>query len=100
MSQTVSFAPENRKQLRALLLYSCKNGAAIQSRKEEAEYKKSVAKVKDLLRKHFEVYPPRERVIAETCPWTTLGAKDMCRQIAVKYSVPYWHVVADANPYL
>jgi hypothetical protein len=48
------------------------------------------------MQKHFEKYPPQK--VVKVCPWTALGTKDKCNEIAQKYLVPIWHVLRDAAP--
>ena len=98
--QTVVFAAQNKEQVRALAAYinDENNYAQIQIQRNTTQYKRAVARVKNIMREHFEKFPPQKRVIV--CPWKALGTQQMCFAIANKYSVPYWDVAADANPYI
>lgn len=100
MSQanSVEFAPQSQKQVRALLAYITEETRAqIDARRASNEYRAAVATVRDIMRAHFTVNPPQRRV--KECPWKTLGTYTMCQRIAETYSVPAWDVVGDANPY-
>ena len=100
MSQAhnVEFAPQTQRQVRSLLAYITEQTrASIDRRRTDNEYKTSVKVVRDIMRAHFTVNPPQRRV--RECPWDTLGTSEQCRTIARKYSVPYWDVIGDANPY-
>lgn len=98
--QTVVFAAQSKAQVRVLAAYenNKENYAQIQLRRNTREYKQAVARVKNIMRAHFEKFPPQKRVTV--CPWKTLGTQQMCFAIANAYSVPYWTVAADANPYM
>lgn len=98
--QTVVFAAQNKAQVRALVKYinDENNYAQIQIQRNTTQYKQAVAQVKNIMREHFEKFPPQKRVTV--CPWKTLGTQQMCFAIANTYSVPYWDVAADANPYM
>lgn len=96
--QTVNFAPQTQKQVRALLAYITEETRAqIDTRRRSNEYRAVVASVRDIMAAHFAVNPPQKRV--RECPWVTLGTQEICFAIARDYSVPYWDVVGDANPY-
>lgn len=100
MSQAhnVEFAPQTQLQVRALLAYITEETrASIDTRRASNEYKTAVRVVRDIMREHFRVNPPQRRV--RVCPWDALGTSEQCRTIARKYSVPYWDVIGDANPY-
>lgn len=100
MSQanSLEFAPQTQKQVRALLAYITKDTRSqIEIRRASNEYRDAVASVRAIMRAHFEENPPQRRV--KESPWETLGTREMCFAIAREYSVPYWDVIADANPY-
>ena len=98
--QTVVFAPQSKQQVRALAAYinDDNNYAQIQIQRNTSAYKQAVAQVRDIMRAHFDKFPPQKRV--KECPWKTLGTYAMCQHIAETYSVPSWDVVGDANPYM
>ena len=89
------FAPKTQKQFNVLLQYVDKNRPAIESRKT-TEYKQAVANVREIMRAYFAVNPPK---LTAFCPWKHLGTRDMCMQIAEKYSIPIWDIRGEANPY-
>ena len=93
--QNVVFAPNSQKEIRVLLKYIENNRPQINARKS-AEYKAEVIAVREMLAAHFAVNPPQLRV--KECPWDTTGAKQMCRDIANKYSIPVWDIFMTANP--
>ena len=92
---SVNFAPENSKQVKALLKYIEDNRSVIDNNKT-AEYTNEVLTVKSLMRDYYDRNPAQ--LIVKECPWKLTGATAKCEAIARKYSVPYWDVVADANP--
>ena len=91
------YAPQNKMEVKALLQYIEANRPAINKRKT-AEYKQAVNSVREIMRAYFAVNPPQLKV--KVCPWTITGADNMCKAIAEEYSVPYWDIVAEANPYM
>jgi hypothetical protein len=95
-TQIVSFAPQNKLQVRALLKYSEENKELINSRVTSKEYLQEVRKIREILQAYFEVNPPQLKV--KKCPWVITGAKELCKTLAEKYSVPVWNVYAQANP--
>ena len=92
---SVNFAPENSKQVKALLKYIEDNRSIIDNNKT-TEYTNEVLTVKSLMREYYN-HNPAQLTVKE-CPWRLTGATAKCEAIARKYSVPYWDVVADANP--
>ena len=93
----VVFAPQNKLQVKALLQYIENNRPAINARKTE-DYVASVNNVKEIMRGYFAVNPPQLKV--KTCPWDIMGTSKMCRDIAEQFKVPYWDIIAEANPYM
>ncbi len=91
------YAPQNKLQVKALLQYIEANRPAINARKTE-DYVASVNKVKAIMAAYFKDNPPQLKV--KVCPWKLLGTSEMCRQIAEQYKVPYWDIIAEANPYM
>lgn len=91
------YAPQNKLQVKALLQYIEANRPAINARKTE-DYVKAVNGVKEIMRAYFTVNPPQLKV--KQCPWDITGASNMCKQIAEQFKVPYWDIVAEANPYM
>jgi hypothetical protein len=96
-TQTVVFAPQNKLQVKALLQYIEINRPAINARKTE-DYVASVNNVKEIMRGYFAVNPPQIKV--KVCPWDIMGTSKMCRDIAEQFKVPYWDIIAEANPYM
>lgn len=96
-TNTVVFAPKNKQQVRALLQYIEGNRSAIDKRKT-GEYKQAVKRVRVLMREYFRIHPAKSFV--KECPWTITGATKMCADIAETFKVPYWDIVAEANPAL
>ena len=96
-AQAVVFAPRTKLQVKTLLQYIEANRPAINARKT-ADYKTAVNNVREIMRAYFAVNPPQLRV--KTCPWRQLGTDKMCASIAEQYSVPYWDVIGEANPYM
>ena len=94
-TQTVVFAPQNKLQVKALLQFITNNRDSINAGKT-AEYVQAVNKVKQIMRDYFTVNPPK---LTAFCPWKYLGTNVMCEAIANTFSVPYWDVIAEANPY-
>ncbi len=97
VTNTVAFAPQTQLQCKALLQYIEANRPAINLRKT-AEYTEAVTKVREIMRAYFAVNPPQR--IVKTCPWDITGTNIMCKNIAEKFNVPYWDIVAEANPYM
>ena len=91
------YAPQNKQQVKALLQYIEENRPAINKRKT-ADYKEAVNEVREIMRAYFAVNPPQLKV--KVCPWNITGADNMCRNIAETFKVPYWDIVAEANPYI
>lgn len=96
-AQDVVFAPQTKLQVKALLQYIENNRPAINKRKT-ADYVNAVKQVRELMRAYYLVNPPQR--IVKTCPWKLTGATEMCAVIAETFSVPYWDIVAEANPYI
>jgi hypothetical protein len=90
----LAFAPQTQKQFTALLQYVDKNRPAIESRKT-AEYKQAVANVREIMRAYFAVNPPK---LTAFSPWKHLGTRDMCVQIAEKYSIPIMGYTGRGKP--
>ena len=94
---SVVFAPQTKLQVKALLQYIEENKPAIAARKNE-DYKTAVNKVREIMQQYFRINPPQR--VVKLCPWKTLGTDKMCANIAEEYKVPYWDVIAEANPYM
>ena len=91
----VNYAPNSPAEVRALLKYVEVNRPAIDSNKT-LEYNTEVLQVKKLMREYYDRNPAQ--LVVKECPWVLTGATARCEAIARKYSVPYWDVVAEANP--
>jgi hypothetical protein len=96
-AQNVVFAPHTKLQVKALLQYIETNRPAINLRKT-ADYLSAVKEVREIMRAYFAVNPPQR--IVKICPWKLTGASEMCVNIAEAFSVPYWDIVYEANPYI
>jgi hypothetical protein len=94
---SVVFAPQTKLQVKALLQYIEANRPAINKRKT-ADYRAAVNAVREIMRAYYAVNPPQR--IVKTCPWNITGANNICANIAEEYKVPYWDVIAEANPYM
>ena len=95
LAQDVVFAPQNKLQVKTLLQYIEANRAEINKRKT-ADYRAAVKEVRDLMRAYFKVNPAQN--VVRVCPWKLTGASEMCVNIAEAFEVPYWDIVAEANP--
>lgn len=91
----VNFAPSSQAEVKALLKYVEINRSRIDSNKTP-EYTTEVLTVKKLMREYYDLNPAQ--LVVKQCPWVLAGAVARCEAIARKYSVPYWDVVAAANP--
>lgn len=91
----VNFAPSSQAEVKALLKYVEINRSIIDSNKTP-EYNAEVLTVKKLMREYYDINPAQ--LVVKQCPWALTGAVARCQAIARKYSVPYWDVVAEANP--
>lgn len=96
-TQTVVFAPQTKLQVKALLQYIDSNRPAINKRKT-ADYVNAVKAVREKMRAYYNINPPQR--IVKVCPWKLTGASNMCAVIAETFSVPYWDIVYEANPYI
>lgn len=96
-AQDVVFAPRTKLQVKTLLQYIEANRPAINKRKT-ADYKMAVKEVREKMRAYFKVNPAQN--VVRVCPWTLTGASEMCVNIAEAFEVPYWEVIAEANPYM
>jgi hypothetical protein len=96
-AQDVVFAPHTKLQVKALLQYIETNRPAINKRKT-ADYLSAVKEVSEKMRAYYAVNPPQR--IVKVCPWKLTGASEMCANIAEAFSVPYWDIVYEANPYI
>lgn len=95
-TQTVTYAPQTRKQVSALLRYLVKNNIDETERKTPAYYAECSV-VRELMRAYFAKHPAQAR-IKGPCPWQITGASAMCQDIAVKYSIASWTVSGDCTP--
>ena len=91
----VNFAPQSRREVRALLKYISAQHPDTDANKS-AEYNTEVSAVKQSMREYYDADPAQ--AVVQECPWQLTGATARCEAIARRYSVPVWDVVAEANP--
>lgn len=94
--QRIAFYPNGTKEIRALMQYIGAHREEIVRARSNPQYLKDVAVIRERMREYFEKYPPTRK---GPSAWEILGTNVECGAIAEKYSVPYWDVIAEANPY-
>lgn len=92
----IPFYPNGQKDVRALMQYIESHREEIVQARSNPLYLKDVGVIRERMREYWE-----KNTLDPKGPsaWSILGTNVECGKLAEKYSVPYWDVMGDANPY-
>lgn len=94
----VPFVPQSKQELRKLMKF-LDNAEYSQYRRKTLRSKAYKTEIKVLRQFHRDLYKDKVdyKRIKGQCPWRASGLSAMCDKLALKFRLPAWDVVGDAN---
>ena len=95
----VPFVPNSQKQVKQLIQFLDRDAEYSVYRRKTLRSKAYKTEIKVLRQFHRDLYKDKVdyKRIKGQCPWRASGLSKMCDALALKFRLPAWDVVGDAN---